>query len=134
MSSSAIIGMSTTLSFSLSSASGYTALTELVETGWPEDVADEVDVTHYLSASSRKEFIAGWIESGEIDLDLNYIKAQMIALYAILRTTYWWKITLADGGTVVFQGHLKSLGAAIPNKDRISTKAKVRVTGPVTFS
>lgn len=52
--------------------STLTLLTEVVDCTFPQDEADEVEVTHLASPGKRKEFIAGLIDGGEVTVTLNY--------------------------------------------------------------
>lgn len=47
-------------------------LLEVREVGFPNDEADEHEVTHLKSPGRRKEFIAGLIDGGEFTATLNY--------------------------------------------------------------
>lgn len=47
-------------------------LTEVRETGFPQDETDEHEVTHLASPGRRKEFIQGLIDGGEFTATLNY--------------------------------------------------------------
>jgi hypothetical protein len=49
-----------------------TQLAEVVETTFPQDEAEEVDVTHLLSPQRRREFKAGLIDGGDVTVTLNY--------------------------------------------------------------
>lgn len=49
-----------------------TLLAEVVETTFPQDEADEVEVTHLASPGRRKEYISGMIDGGDVTLTLNY--------------------------------------------------------------
>jgi predicted secreted protein len=49
-----------------------TQLALVVDCTFPQDNADEVDVTHLQSPGKRKEFIAGLIDAGSVTLSLNY--------------------------------------------------------------
>jgi hypothetical protein len=52
--------------------STLTLLAEVVDCTFPQDEADEVEVTHLASPGKRKEFIAGLIDGGDVTLTLNY--------------------------------------------------------------
>jgi hypothetical protein len=47
-------------------------LLEVREVGFPNDEADEHEVTHLKSPGRRKEFISGLIDGGEFTATLNY--------------------------------------------------------------
>jgi hypothetical protein len=49
-----------------------TELALVVDCTFPQDNADEVDVTHLQSPGKRKEYIAGLIDAGSVTVTLNY--------------------------------------------------------------
>lgn len=49
-----------------------TLLSEVIDTTFPQDEAEEVDVTHLNSPGRRREFISGLIDGGEVTINLNY--------------------------------------------------------------
>jgi hypothetical protein len=48
-------------------------LAEVRDVGFPQDEADEHEVTHLKSPNRRKEFIQGLIDGGEFAATLNYV-------------------------------------------------------------
>ena len=50
-----------------------TQLSEVISITPPQSVADDVDATHMLSPNRRREYIAGLIEDGEGDFEMNLI-------------------------------------------------------------
>jgi hypothetical protein len=48
-------------------------LSEVRDVGFPQDEADEHEVTHLKSPNRRKEFIQGLIDGGEFAATLNYV-------------------------------------------------------------
>lgn len=48
-------------------------LDEVVSFPLPEDESDEVEVTHLKSPDRRREYIAGLIDGGTVDIELNYV-------------------------------------------------------------
>lgn len=48
-------------------------LVEITSVGFPQDEADEHEVTHLKSPNRRKEFIQGLIDGGEIPFSGNYV-------------------------------------------------------------
>jgi hypothetical protein len=60
--------------FHLDSASNVlTELTEVVSFTLPNGVTEMLDASHMKSPNRRREFIAGMIDDGEIQIVLNYI-------------------------------------------------------------
>ena len=50
-----------------------TELSEVRDCTFPQDEAEEQDVTHLQSPNRRREFIAGLIDAGECTATLNYV-------------------------------------------------------------
>lgn len=48
-------------------------LDEVVSFPLPEDQADEIEVTHLKSPDRRREYIAGLIDGGTVEVELNYV-------------------------------------------------------------
>lgn len=132
----AIIGYGTTLGYATTQGGSYTAITLVTDLNKPKVSVTDVNVSSLLSTSAAKEFIPGMIEGGEPSFKLLFDKTQEAALYALLRTTYWWKITLADSGsTWVWQGHIKEFGGdAVPMDDKVETSVTIKVTGKPVFT
>lgn len=134
MSSGGIIGKGTTLANSATSGGTYTAVVELTDVNFPEPVAADVELTHYGSSNSVEEYIAGWINGGDVTFTCNYTTANYAALLALLRTSKFWKITLPDTHTIIFPGYINKIGGAIPNKDRVTNTFTMKVTDLPTYA
>jgi predicted secreted protein len=50
-----------------------TELAEVVNTTFPQDQTDEIEVTHLQSDGRRKEYVAGLIDGGEVTITGNYV-------------------------------------------------------------
>lgn len=50
-----------------------TDLGEVIDTDFPQDEADEEEVTHLKSPGRRKEFIAGLIDANAVSATMNYV-------------------------------------------------------------
>lgn len=129
------LGAGTTLGYAaFPTPSGYTTCLEVSKVGIPKVTYDEVKVTHYLSANNLHEFIAGWGNGNEVQVEANYVKAEMTSLTAIQGVLKTWKITLPDTSTWIFGGFVKEVDGEIPNEDKIMTKFTIKVTGKPTFT
>ena len=125
-----------------SSVAGLVELQEVVSFGLPDDQADEVEVTHLKSPQRRKEYILGLVESGEIEVTLNYIPGSATDILirdakeaADLRAIRFiipdntgsavWQITTSG----LVKGYARGPVAA---GDKIEATLRIRVTGAVT--
>ena len=128
--------------FWLANAAGV--LTELGEvTGLPfaDEVADDVEVTHFKSPGRRKEYKAGLIEPGDATLELNYLPGS--ATDVLLREahkdgkirSYRTLIPAAEEGEMwQIDGFLyvKSRPRTVPIGDRMTMQVNVKFTGAVS--
>ncbi len=131
-----IIGYGATLGYSTDSGSNYTTVTEVLELDKPEVTVNNVKRSNLSSASAAHEYFAGMLESGEVAFKIAFQKSVEAALYAQMRVTLYWKVTLADSGsTWVFQGHITSFGGGgIPMDDIVTTPIKIKLTGKPVFT
>lgn len=121
-----------------------TALTELVgvfNLTLPNPQTDDVEVTHYKSPNREREYIAGLIENGEIQLEMNYIAGSPTDLLLSAAKTAGnvraCKIIVpssatANGWQFTFNVYVKGYERAIPVDDRMTAVATVKVAGAVT--
>lgn len=112
-------------------------LDEVTKVPFAEEVADDVEKTHFKSRGRRKEYGSGLIEPGEDTLELNYIpgsptdaliraahqsgKPYLYETYLPAPAGKWWKIS---GYLIV-----KSRGRNVPIGDRMTQSVSVRFTG-----
>lgn len=127
--------------FHLDNAAGV--LTEIGEvTGLPfaEEVADDVERTHFKSPGRRKEYVSGLIEPGDATLELNYLPGSPTDLLIAAAhrdgkvRAYKTLIPAADGGKWEITGFLyvKSRSRAVQIGDRMTMSVGVKFTGDST--
>lgn len=88
-------------------------LSEVRDVGFPQDEADEHEVTHLLSPGRRKEFIQGLIDGGEFTATFNYDPGS---------TTDLALTDAKDTGTV------RKIRIVVPDNDGLGTAAWNMVT------
>jgi predicted secreted protein len=134
----ASLAKSTKLEYS-SSGSTYTDVGELAsisELG--QFSAPDVDVTTVDTTGTTRTFLAGMKTPGTFTFQIFWAKANQTALDAIVTagTAYYWKVTMPDTSTFIFNGILKSAVVnAIANPDDILTlTGTVLMTTGLTFT
>lgn len=107
----------------------------------PNPQTDDVEVTHYKSPNREREYIAGLIENGEIQLEMNYVAGSATDLLLSAAKTSGevrsCKIvvptsTNATGWGFTFNTYVKGYERAIPVDDRQTAVATLKVAGAVT--
>jgi len=107
--------------------------------------ADRVEITNNDSPSGYKEFLAGLIDPGEIELGLVIPKggSELVAYLALLRTEYGWRISLpdgdnpgtpADGSIITFPGIFAALPIEAETQSEYRATAKIIVTGAIAIT
>lgn len=102
----------------------------------PNDTDEQIDVTHYKSPGRRREFIAGFVDGGEITIEGNYIANSatddfIIASAGVQRHC---RITLEDGTEITFDVLRTGYERNIPIEDKMAFNSTWKVTGDVTQS
>lgn len=119
-----------------------TELAKVFNMTLPNPQTEDVQVTHYKSPNREHEYIAGLIENGEIQIEMNYVAGSPTDLLIsaakaagtvrnmeiVVPTTVGaskkWKFT--------FPVYVKGYERAIPLDDRLTAVMTVKVAGAVT--
>jgi predicted secreted protein len=123
----------------LHNGTALTALAEVFAVTVPDAQADEVDVTHYQSPGRSREFIAGMIDHGELEIQMNYVPGSATDLLLTDAKTEGdvrtWEIIIPNGTAgwkFAGSGFIKSYTKEIPIDDKMTATAVLRVSGAVT--
>lgn len=123
--------------FWLAAANGtLTQLDEIIAITPPQSVADDVEATHMLSPNRRREYIAGLIEDGEGDFEMNFVpgSATDIICRAALNDgeEREYRIVIPDGafgwkieGTARVRGYVRN----VPIDDRMTATVTLKFSG-----
>ena len=102
----------------------------------PELAITSIEVTDLDSANFAKEFMAGLVDGGEASLELRFKKAEMTAMFALVRQEKSWKIRFNDGSTgsngstLVFLGFLTKIGPPKAELDKdVTASVSIKATG-----
>jgi hypothetical protein len=131
-----IIGKGTTLGYGMPTGSTvtYTTLAEVKNVKPPKITAEKYEATHYASPSSYLEWLFGWLDGGDVDIEINYLHASASALLALIGVSQSFLITLPDTHTYTFLGAIDDYEGDLPNKGVCTLKLKVKVTGPPVYA
>ena len=121
-------------------AESFTDLAEVISISPPSQSTDIIDVTHLKSVNRRREFLAGFIDPGDVTLELNHVpgSAADTAIQALegLSTTTNFRVTFPDGtsGSVtwIFAGFLQGYEPNITPDDKMTSSVTIKVTGATT--
>ena len=118
----------------------FTDLAEVISISPPSQATDMIDVTQLKSTDRLREFIAGFIDPGDVSLELNHVpgSAADIAIQALegLSATTNFRVTFPDGSggsvTWIFAGFLSGYEPNITPDAAMTATVTIKVTGTTT--
>lgn len=139
-----IIGHGKSLAYSDTEQGQYTPIPKTIEVNLPERELSASETTNDDSADFHKEYIPGLYEPGTVSFTYRYTAAGFAIvedLYALAQDAgtrsdaiKWWKVTLPDGSTAVFQGFITANNLPAEQEDALVSEGELQVTGPMTFT
>lgn len=139
MASNAFAGVGATFKRSATgSALSYSTIAEVNNIDGPNMSRDTIDVTSLDSTGGYREFIPGFRDGGEVNLEMNFT----ITGYDQMKDDFessshvHYQIVLADTGatTLEFIGYVTSLGMSTPTDDKVTSSVTIKISGQVTLT
>lgn len=131
--STAIHTYGSDISMSATLAGSYTSLTEICSIS-DDLTVNPVKVTHLKSDNATHEYVAGFIEPGTVEMEVNFTKAQFAAFLDTIRTKKFFKITDSDGSITAFSAFYQKVGKKIVEDDRTMATVSLKRTSSITFT
>ena len=132
MASNAFSGIGTTLQM------GAETIAEINSISGPNMSRDQIDVTSLDSTSGYREFIAGFRDGGELQLNMNFTRDSYDDFLAAFQDDAYkaFTIVLPDTGatTFTFNGWVTGLGMAVPLDDKVTSDVTIKISGLVTMA
>lgn len=107
----------------------------------PNSKVDTLDVTSYGSANNYREFIATFVDGGEITVECNWIYNDTNGQVAMntdfaARTSRAWIITLLGGGNVAISGNgiITNRTFSQPMDGKLTISFTIKISGAVTIT
>lgn len=97
-----------------------------------------IDATHMESPNAHREFLPSLLDSGEVQMDLNFLpaNAQQAGLETdrAARTRRNFQLVWTDTGgtTYQFAGYVTGFDVSAVIDDKLSGTATIKITGPIT--
>lgn len=116
-------------------ATTYTSIGEPFEITPPQQMDDEIEVTHFGSPDGSKEFIGGLTDPGECSFNVNYVPGgateDMLFAAKATRKPRGFRITWPNGTTWTFDLLVRGLQPTAPLNDRLTMQVTGRVSGSI---
>lgn len=122
-----------TIEYSTDGGTTWTPIPEAKVAPVPQTETDYKEATS-LDSGGWREWVAGLMDGGEIEVAANYTRAGYQALAALNGTSVDWKTTFDNGDAFEFAG----IPQTTPGSDEVgeirSMTTAIRVSGAVTFT
>jgi predicted secreted protein len=137
MATGALIGYGTLFAISTDGVS-YTTLAEVRSLNPPSDNIEIIDATNMDSPGRRREYVSGFIDGGEMTLELNFIPGnstdQTIRARVDAGTAFYCRITWTTGVVWTFLGIPRSYEVNAPTDDIMTATLVVKMTASLTIT
>ena len=116
----------------------FTAVAEVNSISLPNMSRGTYDVTSLNSTGGYKEFIAGFRDSGEVKIELNFTMSEYNKLTVDFETSTKidYQIVLPDTSATMlgFSALCTSVGGAVPADGKVTASATFKISGEVTLT
>jgi predicted secreted protein len=120
------------------SSEEFIAIAEVNTITGPEITAGTIDVTSLDSTGGYREFIAGFIDGGEVSIDMNFRLDGYDDLKADIegRELHNYQVVFPDTNQTTFEfaAIMTRLGVAVPTEDKITATATFKISGQITLT
>lgn len=121
------------------SSAVYTKLSQITDMPMPsiktgKDEISNQDSPVLPSGTPVKEYMATWADAGSIQSEQIYTKASLTTLYTINGVTQHWKILLADGSDIQFDGFVDEISATSKMEKAIRVSVGICLANAPVFT
>lgn len=133
MTTTAAIGYQTL--FGIKNGGGtYDNVAEVIRVKPPSYSRDAVEATNMDSADSFREYVAGLMDGGEVQIELNYVPATSdVLVAAMVAGAGNFQITMPNGVKFQFRAIVTSYEPDTPLEDRMTASATFKISGKPTL-
>jgi predicted secreted protein len=116
----------------------YTKALGVTKIGPYQLKADDVDISDHDSPSQYREFVAGMLESGGVNVDLNYSADETTHqdLEAAVGVQRSFKVSFrhATGRVATFSGYVNGVSPELPFDNKMTCTVSVKISGKPTWA
>lgn len=138
MASNAFAGVGTLFQRETTTPGTYATIAEINSISGPSLSRETIDVTSLDSTGGYREYITGFRDGGEVQLEMNFTLSGFNAFKDDFESddTHNYRIVMADAGatTLQFAGLVTAIPPNIQPDDKVTLSATIKVTGAVTLS
>jgi len=109
---------------------------DITSISMPEVTVGDIDVSSFDSASNFMEYVGGQKEPGTLDMEVNYVPADLVdAIAAVGEANEVWQLSFPDGSIFKSNGYInKAVGGSTDPNGKISGVLGIKLSGIPTQS
>lgn len=131
--SGAFSGVGTTFGRSTTQTGTYTTIAEINSITGPDKSRSTIDTTSLDTTGGYRTFIAGFRDSGQVTLAMNFTRAG----YELMNDDFedndpaWYQIALPDTEhtKLTFQGLVVNVSSSVPMDDKVTADVTIKISG-----
>lgn len=116
----------------------FSTIAEVNSITGPNKSRDTIDVTSLDSTGGYREFIAGFRDSGEVTLSMNFTRDGFTDMNDDFESSALvnYQIELPDTGATTFDfaGLVTAISDSIPTDDKVTMEVTIKISGQVTLT
>lgn len=132
------VGTSLKRSADDSSASTYTAISEVNSISGPNMSREMIDTTSLDTSGGYRTFIPSFRDGGEVTLACNFDRDNYITFLTDFQSSSitYWQIVFPDTGATTFEfaAYVSALGQSTPNDDKLTMDVTLKISGEMEVS
>lgn len=121
-----------------SSASSYTAISEINSINGPNMSREMIDTTSLDTTGGYRTFVPSFRDGGEVILSCNFDRDNYITFLNDFQSSdiSYWQIVFPDTGNTTFEfaAYVSALGQASPLDDKLTMDVTLKISGALTVS
>lgn len=104
------------------------AVAQVVDVTPPNVRVDDIDISNMDSPDQAKEYVAGWLDGGEVEITLQ-MTTEANALYAQIGLTQAFGIQFQDSTAWTWNGYIKAFGHETEREGVVTNSVTVKISG-----
>lgn len=137
-------GINTKVGYAAQGANGalsegpFTHFAKVTEVSGISIESDDIETSHMESPGAAdgkpwKEFTAGTADAGEIDLTVQFEKANAATVWGLFRQDKTFEVLFRDGSSWTLNGYVKKFGTEVDREGIITVPITIKASGEPVF-
>ena len=123
------------ITFGIWNGASYTNVAEVTSVSPPQYSRDAIEATHQGSPNTYREYIAGWMDAGEVSMEINYVPAAADSLLTAFQAGVGlFRLTMPNAVTCTFNAVITAYQPETPLDGKMAASITLKVSGRPTWA